>query len=138
MNTNRNCGCKSFRTCFICEKEFGFKSVDIARELVDSFEKVIDFDAETHKLSDGTNFPGIKIIPDFVSEEEESKLVKDLDEIPWDQSQSGRRKQNFGPRANFKKRKTKVGGFRGFPQCTEFIQRRFESVPSLEDYKKLR
>ena len=33
-----------------------------------------------------------------------------------------RRKQNFGPKANFKKRKTKLGDFKGFPKSTQFIQ----------------
>ncbi len=56
--------------------------------------------------------------------------------MPWDLSQSGRRKQNFGPRANFKKRKSKVGSFAGFPVCTKFIQDRFLTVPEyLGDYR---
>merc|ERR1711877_104847 len=81
-------------------------------------------------------FPGIEIIPDFISESEETQLVKDLYLLPWDSSQSGRRKQNFGPRANFKKRKTKVGNFCGFPEVTRFVQQRFATAPILEDYKE--
>lgn len=38
-------------------------------------------------------FPGVKIILDFVSEEEETELLTAIDEVPWDLSQSGRRKQ---------------------------------------------
>jgi len=30
---------------------------------------------------------------DFISEEEENMLMKALDDMPWDSSQSGRRKQ---------------------------------------------
>jgi len=81
------------------------------------------------------NFSGIVVIPDFISSDEETELVKNLDDLPWDISQSGRRKQNFGPRANFKKRKAKVGPFKGFPESTKFLQNRFDSVPMLEDYK---
>ena len=51
---------------------------------------------------------------------------------PWSISQSGRRKQNYGPRANFKKRKAKVGAFQGFPLPTKFIQDRFKTVSSLK------
>ena len=51
---------------------------------------------------------------------------------PWSISQSGRRKQNYGPRANFKKRKAKVGAFQGFPMPTKFIQDRFKTVSSLK------
>jgi len=80
--------------------------------------------------------PGILIIEDFITEDEQDKLVNDLDNLEWDVSQSGRRKQNFGPRANFNKRKAKCGEkFAGFPACTKFIQERFSSVPILEDYR---
>lgn len=36
---------------------------------------------------------GIFIEQEFITEEEEMTLIKDLDTIPWDISQSGRRKQ---------------------------------------------
>ena len=78
---------------------------------------------------------GIEIHPNFISEGEEHRLVQDLDQIPWSTSQSGRRKQNYGPKANFKKRKAKVGDFKGYPFCTKFIQNKFQTVPSLKDYK---
>ncbi|KAG8276804.1 cleavage furrow ingression [Homalodisca vitripennis] len=38
-------------------------------------------------------FPGVYIKLEFISREEESSLIQDLDSIPWDLSQSGRRKQ---------------------------------------------
>lgn len=140
MNTNRECGCKSFRSCFICEKEFGLSQKDEVRDLIDSFDTTYDYDIELEKVvnrasKEVSDFSGIKIIPDFINETEETQLIHGLDELPWDQSQSGRRKQNFGPKANFKKRKSKVGPFRGFPKSTEFIQDRFRSLPILEDYR---
>ena len=85
--------------------------------------------------SSSSVFPGVELHRDFISVEEEQRLLGDLDQIPWDSSQSGRRKQNFGPKANFKKRKVKVGSFCGFPRSTQFIQERFKSVISLKDYK---
>lgn len=45
--------------------------------------------------------------------------------------------QNFGPSCNFKKRKIKVGSFRGFPAETKFIQEKFSSVPILNDYQTI-
>ena len=80
-------------------------------------------------------FVGIEIHPNFISETEETKLIHDLDQIPWSTSQSGRRKQNYGPKANFKKRKAKIGDFQGYPLCTKFVQDKFSTVPSLQDYK---
>jgi len=141
MNTDRACGCKSFRTCKICEAELGIKPrEDWGKQLKDENREFYEYNvnatssiAENHGKS--FNFPGIKVIHDFVSPEEEELLVTGLDELPWDSSQSGRRKQNFGPRANFKKRKAKNGQFKGFPSCTKFIQERFKTVPLLESYR---
>ena len=145
MNTNRTCGCKSFRTCFVCEKEHGLAPVETASHRLDSAEKVYDYCPETGLLSSSTgedcdpalpsSFPGIRILKDFVSADEEAALVAGLDALPWDVSQSGRRKQNFGPRANFNRRKAKVGPFAGFPACSRFVQSRFSSVSCLAGYR---
>jgi len=142
MNTDRTCGCKSFRTCKICEEELGIKPrEDWGKQLKDENREFYEYNGKTGSsfaLDDpekSFEFPGIRIIHDFVSLEEENSLVASLDELPWDLSQSGRRKQNFGPRANFKKRKAKNGAFKGFPACTKFIQERFKTVPMLESYR---
>ena len=144
MNTNRKCGCKSFRTCYICEEEFGLKPWDWGQQLRDEQRTFYHYSLETKSCNVSGNpeqchnlsgFSGIQIIPNFVSEEEQFELVTNLDKLPWDVSQSGRRKQNFGPKANFKKRKAKVGNFKGFPECTKFIQSRFHTVPELEGYR---
>jgi len=148
MNTNRACGCKSFRTCILCEIEFGLKS-SLLQELDEKLEqgKVFHYCFKTGECIEESDdkdeeektrlkFPGIHIVPDFLSKDEEKVLVEELDTLPWDSSQSGRRKQNFGPRANFNKRKAKVGqNFAGFPSCSKFLQDRFSRVPLLEGYK---
>lgn len=148
MNTTRDCGCKGYRSCFICEKQFGIKKSEEAVDRVKSFENTFVFCSGCQKIypgwdtfdeckhkEEGQSYPGVQIIENFISVEEEATLIKDLDDIPWSSSQSGRRKQNFGPKANFKKRKTKPGDFKGFPATTKFIQDRFLEVPALEDYK---
>ncbi|CBH15701.1 hypothetical protein, conserved [Trypanosoma brucei gambiense DAL972] len=62
---------------------------------------------------------GLTIQPGFVSPNEEEYLVAFFDNpapfAAWKVSQSGRRKQEYGPKANFKKRKLKVGDFRALP-----------------------
>jgi len=143
MNTDRQCGCKSFRTCILCETEFELKPwfqdvYNVSDKLIFNYSPDTGDCVEdsTDKDKKRIEFPGIKIIPDFISEEEEKQLVSNLDLLPWDLSQSGRRKQNFGPRANFNKRKAKVGqNFVGFPLGTKFVQDRFSSVPLLENYR---
>lgn len=78
-----------------------------------------------------------------------------IDEMPWDSSQSGRRKQvkskkknslrtyvhiidnlqNFGPKTNFKKMKLSSGNFEGFPEFTKFVQTKFENEPILNGFR---
>jgi len=143
MNTNRKCGCKSFRTCALCEYELGLPKDNSAERRLAGHSVVLAYDptadsltAEKGELPEkATSFYGIRLIEDFVSTEEEGKLIAHLDDIAWDVSVSGRRKQNFGPKANFKGRKAKLGNFRGFPECTRFVQERFASLGILKDYK---
>jgi len=132
MNTNRECGCKGHRSCLTCEQLFDIKPI----KQTEAFSNVqyYNINGDNSHL-ERLGFSGLQIIPDFISEAEEVDLVQQLDLLTWDKSQSGRRKQNFGPKANFKKRKTKVGNFEGFPSCTKFIQDRFEEVGLLEGYR---
>ncbi|GJQ70691.1 putative NDK protein [Trypoxylus dichotomus] len=60
-----------------------------------------------------------------------------IDGIPWELSQSGRRKQNFGPKCNFNKRKIQVGDFKGFPAFSKFVQDKFSSVEILKDFQTI-
>lgn len=57
--------------------------------------------------------------------------------MPWDLSQSGRRKQNFGPKCNFKKQKIQLGDFNGFPKFSEFVQQKFKNVLILKDFQTI-
>lgn len=57
------------------------------------------YDAETKQAvsSDGAaaSFPfhGVFLWENFISEEEEEHLISSMDQNPWNESQSGRRKQ---------------------------------------------
>ncbi|XP_035225232.1 alpha-ketoglutarate-dependent dioxygenase alkB homolog 4-like, partial [Stegodyphus dumicola] len=77
----------------------------------------------------------ITLVPDFLTEEEETKAVKEIDRIPWVPSQSGRKKQDFGPKVNFKKRKGKIGDFRGFPRFTEPLVGKLQNLKELSDFQ---
>lgn len=84
---------------------------------------------------EGRVFPGVKIIQNFISEEEERTLMDSIDEVPWDLSQSGRRKQNYGPKCNFKKRRVRCDTFSGYPAFTKYIQDRFAMVDILRNFQ---
>lgn len=76
-------------------------------------------------------FTGLHLIEDFLeSVEEEEKLAEILNNDPnWKESQSGRRKIDYGPTANFKKKKIKVGKFTGLPLYSkQFIFDKLESI----------
>lgn len=42
--------------------------------------------------------------------------------------------KNFGPKANFKKRKVQLGSFNGVPSFSRLFHEKMEKVPLLKDY----
>ncbi|XP_022093253.1 alpha-ketoglutarate-dependent dioxygenase alkB homolog 4-like [Acanthaster planci] len=76
-------------------------------------------------------FPGVTVIPDFISKEEEAEAVKTIDVSPWKPSQSGRMKQDYGPKVNFKRRKLKKAGFTGLPSFIKAFVDRMNELDSL-------
>ncbi|XP_030760782.1 alpha-ketoglutarate-dependent dioxygenase alkB homolog 4 [Sitophilus oryzae] len=150
MDKPRPCGCKGRRTCIICE--------DVFKLTQDSY--TLDPQSPTyvycpycnkcypgwdmnlykkHPYHEGEalNYSGIFIKMDFLSSEEHERLIKGIDDMPWDLSQSGRRKQNFGPKCNFKKRKIRLGDFGGFPAFSKFVQDKFKTVPMLKNFQTI-
>lgn len=112
-----------------------------------------------HNQNEGIPFPGVYVGPEFMSQVEEHELMEGIDNLRWDISQSGRRKQvnpikwiikpslkctnnslfsqNYGPKTNFKKMKLAHGQFRGFPAYSAFVQQRFKHVPLLADFQTI-
>ena len=80
---------------------------------------------EEHRLT------GALLFPDFITAEEEAEIVSGVDSFEWKPSQSGRRKQDFGPQINFKKRKLKLGKFKGFPRFMRPFIDRMTALPEL-------
>lgn len=95
--------------------------------------RIVDEHQQGHG-DEGIAFPGMMVKLDWISESEEQALMDGIDGLPWDTSQSGRRKQNYGPKTNFKKMKLKPGDFQGFPAYSKFLQERFEEVELMRNY----
>lgn len=133
--------------CYVCNKIY--KGDDV---------KIVLDQHPLHANEIGLEFPGVYIQSDFLSENEEAALMRGIDEMPWDISQSGRRKQvnllvidliseilttprtflqNFGPKTNFKKMKLALGHFRGFPEFSKFVQERLRTVPLLSEFQTI-
>lgn len=43
--------------------------------------------------------------------------------------------QNFGPKCNFKKKRLRLGNFKGFPTFTRFVQEKFKGIDILQGYQ---
>lgn len=149
MDTPRECGCKGCRTCLLCETKYG---VSKDRMTIDKKSNGYIYcpkckkaypgwqvDDSPHPDHQGTpiNYPGVEIIENFITEQEEEQLMEAIDGTPWELSQSGRRKQNYGPKCNFKKRKLRLGEFNGFPKATKFLQDRFKDIEILKSFQTI-
>ncbi|KAM7228438.1 hypothetical protein CapIbe_020892 [Capra ibex] len=135
------CGCKGIRTCLICERQRGgdppwqhpsqkthrFIYYPDTGWAVGAEES--DFEGWAFP------FPGVTLIEDFVTREEEAEMVQLMDRDPWKLSQSGRRKQDYGPKVNFRKQKLKMADFRGLPSFSREVVRRMGLYPILEDFQ---
>jgi len=100
-------------------------------------EDYSDKDCEWHRaLGDVPSmpFPGVTIFNEFITPEVEKQLEAEIEARPWAKSQSGRLKQDYGPKCNFKKRKLKLDVFTGFPSYLEPIVERFSAYPLLTNY----
>ena len=114
MTSSSVCACKGVRTCLRCES-LGNTSNEAARRQTEqtwrdtyqlSLEHACNRLIQLHtysgpercshlELTDckSLEFEGIKLIENFITLEQESKLVQCIDSNPWKDSQSGRRKQ---------------------------------------------
>ncbi|KAK9878647.1 hypothetical protein WA026_023098 [Henosepilachna vigintioctopunctata] len=145
-STNRDCGCKGYRTCLICEEKYGIEKENSYLKQRPSYVYCMHcnkcyqgwnidlYNQHPNHIGDSLNFPGVYIQLNFITEKEEDYLIQNIDSISWDSSQSGRRKQNYGPKCNFKRQKIKLGNFMGFPLFSEFVQKKFEQVPIMKNF----
>ncbi|KAM6907268.1 alpha-ketoglutarate-dependent dioxygenase alkB homolog 4 [Xenentodon cancila] len=132
------CACKGIRRCLLCEK-FKGKAPFETNESKAVHHYVYDPEAGLAVCRNAEAasfpFPGVFLWENFVSEEEEEELIVLMDRDVWNQSQSGRRKQDFGPKVNFKKKKVRVGDFSGLPPVSQKLLVRMQQEPSLSGFQ---
>ncbi|XP_037736746.1 alpha-ketoglutarate-dependent dioxygenase alkB homolog 4 [Chelonia mydas] len=130
------CGCKGIRSCLLCEgpalaapppQEKGNFTYCPAAGLAVGNEC-------SEFVGWAFPFPGVFLLEEFINQDEESEMVQLMDQDDWKLSQSGRRKQDYGPKVNFKKKKLKAGGFIGLPSFSQEIVQRMKAHSMLEDF----
>ncbi|XP_019621387.1 PREDICTED: alpha-ketoglutarate-dependent dioxygenase alkB homolog 4-like [Branchiostoma belcheri] len=137
----KKCGCKGIRTCLLCEEEKA--TVNGSEGNAGRLVRYM-YCHQCHKAwrhtegslcqTEQIDFPGVLIVEDFITPEEETEIVTVIEGTEWKMSQSGRKKQDFGPKVNFKKKKLKLGGFTGLPSFSASLLARMKSHDLLKDF----
>lgn len=78
---------------------------------------------------------GVFLQEEVISKEEEDHLISNIDSFNWTDSQSGRRKQDFGPKINFKKKKVNFTSFSGLPKLDMDLLERIKKEILRDDIK---
>jgi alkylated DNA repair protein alkB family protein 4 len=146
------CACKGIRSCNLCEPKKDEFSIDTTSNTIfiycDACRQAIRMDIyELNSQCPHHNeignaqiaFPldGIYLAPDFLTETEENDLLNSIDNDIWISSQSGRLKQDFGIKINFKKQTIKTKYFTGMPMYSKFLLERLQTHRLLNDFQSV-
>ncbi|EYC39983.1 hypothetical protein Y032_0634g912 [Ancylostoma ceylanicum] len=151
----QSCACKGVRFCALCETSERVQRLRIEEDRYAKY-KVFVFDHTTGKafhcpslnstssieeIQSATNscssstqnddvidINGLMVVHDFLSESEEADIIEMIDGVEWVLSQSGRRKQDYGPKVNFKHKKVKTDTFVGMPEYADMLLEKMRSV----------
>ena len=146
------CACKGIRSCDLCNdtnEELSFETssnvifiyCDACRQAIrmDIYESRSQCPHHDEIGNDQIAFPldGIYLVADFLSETEEDKLLTAIDNDIWIPSQSGRLKQDFGIKINFKKQTIKTKYFTGMPMYSQEVIQRLQTHRLLTDFQSV-
>ncbi|CAL8275961.1 unnamed protein product [Arctogadus glacialis] len=132
------CGCKGIRSCLLCERlkeEYILNGSEEKVKLQFCYDPLLKSAVRKDGEPPSLPFPGVLLWEDFLSKQEEEELVHEMDKNIWSPSQSGRKKQDFGPKVNFKKRKVRLGSFQGLPAISRPLVERMVQQPILEGFQ---
>jgi alkylated DNA repair protein alkB family protein 4 len=110
-------------------------------ELIDLYESIsknkqsIDYTKYIDNDDDAHIFSGFYTIHNLLNTDELSAIYKEVDGFNWSDSQSGRKKQDFGPKINYKKRKVKFTDSKDFPSYAKVLQDKLDCLGFLEGFK---
>ena len=129
MKDTPGCVCKGIRFCALCEN---LEETKIRRQ---KFKKNPDRETVIQQYDfDKPQIEGILVVENFITHDEENIIAERMNKGVWVDSQSGRRKQDYGPKANFKRKKAKLGTFEGIPNELESVFIKMRSIPELNTF----
>ena len=137
----KSCGCSGVRWCAGCQSadvRAAFKMrppeprpAFLERRPLENDPWIETFDSATQSAS---GFSGLCLVPDALTENEAARLLAEIERWPFSPAQSGKRKQHFGAKANFNKRKINPARFAGLPSYAlvleEKLKRAFAALPA--------
>ncbi|RCN47994.1 hypothetical protein ANCCAN_05933 [Ancylostoma caninum] len=136
----QSCACKGVRFCALCESSERVQRLRIEEDKyakydvfvfdhtsgkgvrcpsLNSTSSIEEIQSATNSCSssaqsdDVIDINGLMVVHDLLSESEEADIMEMIDGVEWVLSQSGRRKQDYGPKVNFKHKKVKTETFVG-------------------------
>lgn len=101
---------------------------DPGREAGGATARVHVFDPVRQSAPGWPGFSGLRIYPDALRPDEARALLREIEQTAWRPSQSGKRKQHFGPRFNFIRRRMNPEGFEGLPSYATLLEERFREL----------
>ena len=149
VGNDKVCACTGIRSCLLCnEKHINETSVDLIFWYCPKCKGIFAGDIcmlpscvddwcsyhVNEYAMDNITVKGISLIENFVTADEENILFEEINKDMWKPSQSGRRKQDFGPKANFKRKKLKLGNFTGLPWYCKFVVDRMNDLDLLRNF----
>jgi len=126
----KRCACTGLRWCARCRDPL-FRRAHGLREplalpewLGRDPERTHAFDPARQEAAGCPAFRGVRVYPDALSAREADAILRTIEASAFVPSQSGKRKQHFGPRVNFARRRLNADRFSGLPAYAHFLERR--------------
>ncbi len=95
--------------------------------------RVHAFEPDCQAVPGLPTFAGVRVYPEALSPTEAGELLRTIDAVPFVPSQSGKRKQHFGPRFNFLRRRMNADRFTGLPAWAHALEARLRECVARDD-----
>ncbi len=125
----KTCACTGVRWCAAC-RESEFRRAHRMKGPLPSpkLEGALEFELATQSVPGCSDFAGVRILTDFLSPAQAEELLARIEESEFAPSQSGKRKQHYGVKANFTKRKLNPDAFCGLPSWAFELEADFRAA----------